>query len=159
MPAIDLYKYIVPYVEMGGGAIGIMIAIWSAVVEFSWMGLAVYSLVALLFLFSFICGYLLYRGREAGIYLSIVLQIMQIPSLASRDFLYMFFSGIEFNWLLPLKAHATNLKGSMIAFYAGGSFQFRYGDFSINDMGFTDVAGINLFAFLCLILLLVRKPS
>jgi len=144
---------IVACVEMGGGIAGVYTAVWSAVTNLSWLGLLVYSLVALLFSVSFMSGYLLYCGKKAGYQLSVLCQAIQIPSIATNNFLYMFFSGFEMKYLMPLKANAEPLFG----FYAGGNFQFRYGSISINDAGFMDVAGFNLFAFFCLTLLIATR--
>jgi hypothetical protein len=53
------------------------------------------------YILSIVAGVLLYKNSKKGVFLSLLLQIIQIPRISILGFSYYFFSGVAFSLSLP----------------------------------------------------------
>ncbi len=88
---------VIAALEMVGGAVGLLFIVFVAVESrFSFGVMVVAPLVATIFTLSFLAGVLLWKQKEAGRKASILVQLIQLPKLASPTFTFMFSFGLDF---------------------------------------------------------------
>lgn len=147
---------IIAALEMFGGIFGIGISIIVARnISGTLMGNPILALIFAVFLvlyvLCFIAGLLLWRSRAAGISLSKLIQVLQIPQFVVGGVLYKFVAGLE---ITPVISYAANELNLGFSFYTGSLW-----DFSITPNGAPISIGINIVALIVLAYLLKKHPK
>ena len=145
----EWYHKIIGIYQIAGGLVGILLVVWalflttSPSIEFDKLLPAVVFIISLsLYLFSILCGVLLYKKKKKAINLSIVNQLMQVISFSVSGFAFKYFSGLYITILIDFVSDIYSLE------WGASSWHISLGD--IPDSG---IIGINLFAVLIVIVL------
>jgi hypothetical protein len=103
-----------------------------------------------IFLMSLVAGALLWRGHRAGRIASIIVQMIQLPKLASPLLIFMFSFGFDFYPYIAVARGVSNVEVDfkLLAFY----------NLYLNRPGFPFAFGISIPAAVFLIMLFRYKP-
>jgi hypothetical protein len=129
--------------EMIGGILGVGIAIIvfiktimdsKSLENYGIKSLIVIFILAL-YVLSFIGGFLLWKGKENGMVISIIVQIFQIPYIITSNCIYVFISGLQLGASISIPTNILRITG---LFAYGSSFDMYFG----NSVKYT-VIGMN----------------
>jgi len=113
--------------EMIGGIVGVCITIYTLFSMFESkyieiLGLLLDPVMLILYVLSIRGGFLLWKGKEKGIGISVIVQIFQIPYIITSSLVYYFVSGLQIvvGTIISsnmIKIMATFQLGSLFAVY------------------------------------------
>ena len=130
---------IIAGIEMIAGIWGVLFSIYeyghiinqNLLAGYSAKHVTVLTLLFLLFTALFAltvwAGHLLWRDKERGYKLSILIQALQIPVLMTKILMYEFIAGFQFAIGMQVTNHIPHLK---LGFYLGSRFAFDYQNFT-----------------------------
>jgi hypothetical protein len=86
--------------------------------------LLIFLFIFVLYTLSFIAGFFLWKKKQKGIILSIIVQIFQIPYIVAPGFIYFFISGLQLGATVAISSNVFKVTG---LFYLGSSFNVNFG--------------------------------
>ena len=144
---------IIGWYEIVGGTIGVILVIYTGIrliESMNSLGMVLFFLFTILFLFSILSGFLLLRNNKTGETLSILVQAIQIPQFIIKGTAYSFVAGAKFT----LQYYKNFGIGYKIDFGVFSEFNF-YINSNVN--GF--LIGINLVPIILIFLLFRSKKN
>ncbi len=141
---------VIAAIEIFGGVWGFVIMLYRLTNILDSLKFIIFLLVYLIpFALSVLAGILLWKKKVAGLNLSLVVQLLQIPYFALSGLYYSFISGV----LLGIRINLLEgIKNYNFNFMLGGYCQIQTG-LPLDIAAF----GINIFAVVIFIFLLVKK--
>lgn len=143
----------IAWYEMLGGTIGIAVSLIMLVTNNyidNNLTFIIFLVAQSLFAFSFVAGFLLFKGKREGIFFSKIIQILQIPHFIVGGVSYFFISGL----LLEIYIRAN--EGLNLGFYTGIYSKISVG-YSFQAKSF--LFGINIIPIIILIYFFTREAS
>ena len=107
----NLYIRVLSWYQMLGGIIGVFLIIW-ILISVHLLFVEQYFLiifVALLYLFSILCGLLLLKNEKKGLKISVVNQILQIISFSILGYAFKYISGLYISFGVDLTNFSVGL--------------------------------------------------
>jgi hypothetical protein len=138
-------RKVVSALEIAGGSTGFITGLIACVTVPSNLAEVVLVVLTTIPIFSLclIAGLLLWKNRRSGIFLSLFVQLIQIPIISTEKVLFHFYSGLSFSW-----HHDT------VAFQLGNIFNWKLGPLHYIVGEYGQFIGINLVAVVAFVLLL-----
>lgn len=130
-------KKLIYIYEMIGGIWGVGVAIYYTFFStksimnpnipenYKLIGLIVFIFILALYVLSFIGGFLLWKGKEKGTVISIIVQAFQIPYIITSSCIYFFISGLQLGASIAIPNNMLRITG-MFSF--GSSFGMYFGN-------------------------------
>ena len=141
-------------IEIFGGLSGpILLAFQLKQAPLSLATLGLASLVLGLYLLSFAGGILLWRGKQLGRYLSVLLQIIQLPKYSSSSLVFMMSFGFDLA-LLGVSSSGPSGYGLGLDTKLGGNHTLFVG-----NPGMPSAIGVSIVSCILLVKLLTGRPA